>query len=224
MVIAIDGPAGSGKSSTAKGVAKKLNFLHLDTGAMYRAVTLKCLREGISYRDEEALSQVVRKSSILFSGRVPDTRVFLDSEDVTEEIRSERVTNSVSDYCAPAVVRNELVANQRMIAKGRSVVSEGRDMGTVVFPDAEIKVYMTASVEERARRRHNQLLEAGIQKNMSNLISEIRERDRKDSTRKNSPLKKADDAVELDTTAMSLEEQIERISEMAAERTSKESV
>lgn len=224
MVIAIDGPAGSGKSSTAKGVAKKLNFLHLDTGAMYRAVTLKCLREGISYKDEKALSQVVRKSSILFSGRAPDTRVFLDSEDVTEEIRSERVTNSVSDYCAPAVVRNELVANQRMISKGRSVVSEGRDMGTVVFPDAEIKIYMTASVEERARRRHNQLLEAGTQKNMSDLITEIRERDRKDSTRENSPLKKADDAVELDTTAMSLEEQIERISEMADERTSKESV
>jgi len=208
MIIAIDGPAGSGKSSTAKMVAQALSILHLDTGAMYRAITLKCLKKGIAFTDNEAMDRIMRQTSIAFTGTPPDIRVWMDGEDVTGAVRGDEVTKSVSDYCTVPVVREELVELQRKIAEGQSVVCEGRDIGTVVFPDADLKFFMVASIEERARRRKIDFERMGVKKDMTEIVAEITERDRKDSTRRQSPLKKADDAVEIDTTRMTIDEQV----------------
>ncbi len=215
MIIAIDGPAGSGKSSTAKAVARRLNITYLDTGAMYRVITLAALRQGIAPSDDDALADLVAKTSISFTGVPPDTRVWMDGEDVSEEIRGEAVTAQVSDYCAPAVVRKALVGRQRSIGRGQSLVCEGRDIGTTVFPDADLKIFMTASVAERAARRKNDFERMGIKKTAAELIADLTERDRKDSTRAVSPLSKAADAIELDTTGMTLEEQVDWIVERA---------
>jgi cytidylate kinase len=211
MIIAIDGPAGSGKSSTARQVAARLGFLLLDTGAMYRAVTLKCLRRGIPAADHAALEKLVAETDIRFSGRPPDLRIYMDDEDVTEAIRGDEVTKNVSDYCAPSGVRRQMVRLQREAAAQGPVVCEGRDIGTVVFPDADLKFFMTASVEERARRRRKDFEAVGVRKSIKELVGEISARDKKDSTRENSPLQKAPDAEEIDTTAMTLEEQVDYI-------------
>ena len=211
LIIAIDGPAGSGKSSTAKAAAARLGAVYLDTGAMYRAVALKALRRGIAYTDDDALAAVMRETEIVFEGAPPNTRVIMDGEDVSVAVRSDEVTKNVSDYCARDVVRKSLVDQQRRIASGRTVVCEGRDMCTVVFPDAEVKIYMTASVEERAKRRRKDFAAMGIDKPLEELIADIETRDRKDSTRSNSPLTKAEDAIEMDTTGMTLDEQIDFI-------------
>ncbi len=215
MVIAIDGPAGSGKSSTAKLVAQKLGIQHLDTGAMYRAITVKCLNENIAFTDTEALVECVKGATIVFTGAPPDMRVWMDGIDVTDAIRTDEVTRHVSDYCKPTVVREELVKQQRRLAESTTVVCEGRDIGTVVFPDAALKIYMVASVEERARRRKKDFEKIGEHKSIEELIEEIEARDTKDSTRENSPLCKAADAEELDTTTMTLEEQVDYIVERA---------
>jgi cytidylate kinase len=211
MIIAIDGPAGSGKSTTAKAVAARLGIAFLDTGAMYRAITLKCLRAKIPPSDDAALAGVVSATEIGFTGVPPTMRVLMDGEDVTDAIRSDQVTKNVSDYCAPAVVRERLVERQRRVAEGRSVVCEGRDIGTVVFPNADLKFYMVASVQERARRRQQDFLQLGVSKTIDELVADITRRDVKDSTRENSPLRKAADAEEIDTTAMTLDKQIEYI-------------
>lgn len=211
MIIAIDGPAGSGKSSTAKAVAAQLGFTFLDTGAMYRAVTLKCLRKGVPATDHKALGEIVAAMEISFAGVPPEMLVFMDGEDVSKAIRSDEVTKNVSDYCAPAVVRKQLVEQQRKIAAGRSVVAEGRDIGTVVFPNADLKFYMDASVEERARRRQRDFLQLGILKSIDELIADISARDKKDSSRDNSPLCRAKDAESVDTTGMTLDEQIQYV-------------
>ncbi|MBD3418745.1 MAG: (d)CMP kinase [Chitinivibrionales bacterium] len=211
MVIALDGPAGSGKSSTAKEVARRLKFVHLDTGAMYRAITLKCLRLQIRADNEQELHKIVGSTELCFCGSPPDTRIWMDDEDVTRAVRSDEVTKNVSDYCAPEVVRKILVEQQRSIGRQASCVCEGRDIGTVVFPQAEVKFFLVASDEARARRRQKDFCEIGITKSLDELIAEIRERDRKDSTRSNSPLKRAGDAEVLDTTSLAFNEQVERI-------------
>ena len=211
MIIAIDGPAGSGKSSTAKAVAARLGITYLDTGAMYRAITLRCLREGIGAGEAEALEKTVDSARIRFESKAGTQRIFLDDEDVTEAIRGDAVTRRVSDYCAPAVVRRRLIEEQRMIARGRSLVCEGRDIGTAVFPDAELKFFMVATPEERARRRRKDFQALGVIKSTAELIAELAERDRKDSTRENSPLRKAREAEEIDTTAMTLGGQVDYI-------------
>jgi cytidylate kinase len=215
MIIAIDGPAGSGKSSTAKMAAQALGIVHLDTGAMYRAITLKCLRRGIPFTDEHAIAGVMSCTSMSFRGAAPNTQLWMDGENVSSVIRGEEVTKNVSDYCAVPIVREKLVDMQRDIARGQSVVSEGRDIGTVVFPDAELKFFMTASIEERAKRRMNDFKRMGIGKTKEELIAEIAERDRKDSTRQLSPLRKAPDAREIDTTSMTLNEQVRLIVDAA---------
>jgi CMP/dCMP kinase len=216
MIIAIDGPAGSGKSSTAKAVAARLGITLLDTGAMYRAMTLKCLRKGISASDHAALTKVMDSTELIFEGKPPEMRMFMDGEDVTAAIRSDEVTKNVSDYCAPMVVRRQMVTQQRKIAAGKSVVCEGRDIGTVVFPDADLKFFMVASVEERARRRQKDFSVLGVAKSVTELAAEISARDTKDSTRENSPLRKAADAEEIDTTRMTLDEQVDYIVNKAA--------
>ena len=211
MIIAIDGPAGSGKSSTAKAVAARLGFTYLDTGAMYRVITLKSLRNAVAATDFTSLDVLTKKTLITFTGTPPDIIVWMDGENVTDAIRSDEVTKNVSDYCAPLVVREALVEQQRTIAKNVSVVCDGRDIGTVVFRDADLKFFMVASVEERARRRMKDFADLGISKSIDELINDLTVRDNKDSTRANSPLFKAEDAEEIDTTGISFEEQVEYI-------------
>jgi len=208
MIVAIDGPAGSGKSSTAKLVAEKVKFLYLDTGAMYRVITLKCLRNNILVQDLEDLGKCVNDTKIGFLGSPPNVKVLMDNLDVSTEIRSDIVTKNVSDYCEPMVVRNALVDQQRQIAGKSNVICEGRDIGTVVFPNAELKFFMTASIEARAKRRKKDFKKMGVDKSIKELMSEIDVRDKQNSSRENSPLCRANDAELLDTTGMTLEEQV----------------
>lgn len=218
MIIAIDGPAGSGKSSTAREVARRLGFVHLDTGAMYRAVTLKALRQGVAVDDVQGLGALMGSTGISFAGAVPDTRILLDGEDVSEAVRGNEVTARVSDYCAVPLVREELVRLQRATGERSPCVCEGRDIGTVVFPGAALKVYMDATVDERARRRQRDFAAAGSTRTLNELVEAIRLRDHKDSTRANSPLCRAADAVVVDTTALTFEEQVEQILSLARAR------
>ena len=215
MIIAIDGPAGSGKSSTAKAVAQKLGFQHIDTGAMYRVITLKALREGVDFRDDAKMGDLTRNTKIEFDGVIPNVRVFMDGEDVSQEIRNDVVTKNVSDYCAVKIVRELLVEQQRNIAKTGNWVAEGRDMGSVVFTNAELKIFMIANVETRAKRRQKDFEKLGEQKSIEELIADIEARDKKDSSRENSPLVKPADAIEIDTSDLSFDEQVEKIIELS---------
>ncbi len=221
MIIAIDGPAGSGKSSVAKGVATRLGFRYLDTGAMYRAVTYLALETGIDPGDGDALAKLVAESPIEFthvSGDPFPTCVRIAGTDVTTEIRSPEVDDSVSAVARLGVVREAMVAQQRFLGGSDDIVVEGRDIGTVVFPDAEVKVFLTASPEERARRRSVQQAESGIESDSAGVHESIIRRDKADSTRELSPLAPADDAVVLDTTGMTFAEVVERVCLIATER------
>ncbi len=211
MIVTIDGPAGSGKSSTAKAVAMKLGFVHLDTGAMYRAITLLALNEKVDYADHAGLKKLVDSAVIEFKGVLPNSKVFLNGNDVSKEIRSDEVTKNVSDYCAPLVVREALVEQQKKIGHANDTVCEGRDMGSVVFTGADVKYYMVASVEARAVRRQKDFEKLGVEKSIEELIADIEMRDHKDSSRENSPLLMTDDSILLDTTDVTFDEQVETI-------------
>ncbi len=215
IVIAIDGPAASGKSTTARLVAERLGYLHVDTGAMYRAVTLRVLEEKIALDDIDAIRSLAEKITIRLERHGGDTRVTVDGRDVTREIRSSRVTKNVSRISSYQQVRSVMVREQRRMAQSGGVVLEGRDIGTVVLPDSELKVFMIADVNERARRRKKELELTGVGVDEQSLKEEIEERDRKDSTRDVSPLKKAPDAVIVDTSTLTIEQQVELIVEKA---------
>lgn len=217
IVIAIDGPAASGKSTTAKLVAERLGYLHLDTGAMYRAITLRALREGVSVRDAEKMGSLARSTRIGLERTTNGNRVFLQSEDVTDEIRSPEISRQVSAVSSHPAVRAVLVEQQRYLARQGGVVLEGRDIGTVVFPMAELKIFMIADIAERARRRKGDLARTGVELDDETVTKEIADRDTLDSTRKASPLRKADDAIELDTSGLTIEEQVEFIVKKAME-------
>ncbi len=208
MIIAIDGPAASGKSTTAKKVAEKLNFLHLDTGAMYRAVTLFFLNQNVQLSNQRNIRDALDRISIEFDR---NNRPLLNGEDVTNAIRSTRISNAVSEVSAVETVRKKMVQIQQEIGKNRNVVAEGRDIGTVVFPNAEFKFFIVADVTERARRRLNELKRKQTGIELDDIVRELKERDKKDSTRKISPLKKADDAIVIDTTNLSIDEQVDKI-------------
>ena len=220
LIIAIDGPAASGKSTTAKLAAARLGFAYLDSGAMYRAAALRAVRLGVSLDDRAALGRAAEGAAIVLSGsgRGP---VLLDGEDVTAEIRTPAVSRASSIMSAVPAVRRALVRQQREFAARGDCVVEGRDIGTVVFPDADLKVYLTASIEERARRRMVELAGRGIHGDEEAIRAEIAERDRRDSTREDSPLRKAADAVEVDTTGLTIEEQVEAVVRIARERMSR---
>ncbi len=211
-VIAIDGPAGSGKSTTAAGVAKKLEIVHLDTGAMYRSLTLLALEKGIRLDEIEKLAALSQTMRISFSRNTDGTqRVFIDDKDVSHAIRSEQVTHAVPEYCKVPPVRVAMVTKQREAAQHTSIVIEGRDIGTVVFPGAEFKFFLTASIEERAKRRLKDFQKLGEKVSIESIASEIMERDRIDESREQSPLKQAKDAILVDTSGMSIDEQIDLI-------------
>lgn len=202
--IAVDGPSGAGKSTIAKIVAEKMGIDYIDTGAMYRAIGLKMLREGISQDEDKASDrqEVLDRTTIDFEGGV----ITLDGEDVSGLIRTPEVSMAASDFSRFPEVREKLVAIQREIGHRKSVVMDGRDIGTNVFPDAQYKFFLTATAEERAKRRVKELLEKGQDVNYEETLEDIRQRDYNDSHRKLNPLKKADDAIEVDTTEMSIEE------------------
>ena len=213
MVIAIDGPAGSGKSTTAKNVAEKLGFIHINTGAMYRGIALKCIQEDVNMEDAAQLNHLLTHTKFEFAAE-GELALFMDGVDISAEITSVEVTDVVSQVSAISQVREKLVQYQRKMAEGLNVVLEGRDIGTVVFPNADHKFFLVADINERARRRKKEMEAKGEVVSLEELTEEMLERDRKDSTRKHSPLKKAEDAVEIDTTGISIEEQVNRIVEI----------
>ena len=218
MIIAIDGPAGSGKSTVAKCAAGQLNFHYLDTGAMYRALAVCAVRNGIDFGDETALVDVCGKYPITFGyeeGEVLPSKVFLDKDDVSDSIRTPEIDKAVSPVSAHQRVRDALVEQQRRIAQGEDYVVEGRDIGTAVFPSAEVKIFITASPEERAQRRALQNHERGMEDNFDKIYQAILVRDKADTERTVSPLRPADDATIIDTTNMTLEKVIEAVVTLA---------
>ncbi|MDR2833728.1 MAG: (d)CMP kinase [Streptococcaceae bacterium] len=206
LSIAIDGPASSGKSTVAKIIAKNHNYIYIDTGAMYRAVTLAAIQDNVAFANETALVELIKNQPIHFEATANGQLVFLNNIDVTEAIRQNEVTNNVSEVAAHKFVRKYLVDLQRSFAQTGGVVMDGRDIGTVVLPNAQVKIFLIASVDERAERRYKENIEKGIKTNLEILKEEIARRDYLDSTRVVSPLKKADDALQVDTTGMTIEE------------------
>jgi cytidylate kinase len=207
--IAIDGPGAAGKSTIAKCLAKKLNYVHLDTGAMYRSTAYKALQNHISLEDEEAVCKMLENTKIQLA---TDGSIFLDGEDVSDKIRTNEISLAASLVSKLANVRRMLVERQQEMAKEKGFIMDGRDIGTVVLKDAEVKIYMTATPMARAKRRYDQNIAKNIPTgSIEEIAREIAERDLQDMTRENSPLKKADDAIEIDTSDMSIEEVTERI-------------
>ena len=219
MIIAIDGPAASGKSTIAKGVAKSLGYVYLDTGAMYRAITWKAIKQEVNLSDSESLGELTMATRVTFRMENGRVKVGVDEHDATEAIRSQEVTNQVSIVSKVMAVRKALVEKQRDFAKGINVVVEGRDIGTVVFPKAEIKIYLNASLPERTQRRHTELTEKGHNIPFIELENDIRRRDHIDSSRDESPLLKAKDAIEIDTTGTTIEQVTEEVIKIARSKT-----
>ncbi|MBL0332470.1 MAG: (d)CMP kinase [Chlorobiota bacterium] len=212
IVIAIDGPAASGKSTTAKLVAKKLNLNYIDTGAMYRAITLAVLQAGVSPSNKDDVEFIAMNVNIKIEhDKEFLLKVMLNEIDVSKEIRKNDISNNVSVVCMYPLVRKRMVELQREMGKKGGVVLDGRDIGTVVYPNADVKIYMIANIESRAKRRFLELEKSGEIIDLKDLIKDILERDRIDSTRDESPLKKADDAIELDTSNMSITEQVNSV-------------
>ena len=208
MNIAIDGPSGAGKSSIAKLLAKKLNYVHLDTGSMYRCVAYKAIQNKISLDDEELICQMIDNTKISFDS---GGNVYLDDEDVKNKIRTNDISLAASNVSKLPRVREKLVSLQQNMAKNISVIMDGRDIGTVVLKDAPIKIFLTATSLERAKRRYKQNLENGIISDIEQLQKEIDQRDYQDTHRKASPLKKAEDAIEIDSSTMTIDEVVETI-------------
>lgn len=211
FVIAIDGPAGAGKSTVAKIIAKKLKFLYVDTGAMYRALTLKAMKEKISWENKKKLIEMAKNTKIELFNFNDKYKVYLDGEDVSDEIREEEVSKNTSYIASILEIREVLWDMQRKYREKNNVVMEGRDIGSKVFPDAQLKIFLDASVEERARRRYLQLKQMGIEEDIEKIKKEIVERDKKDKNRKIAPLIRQDDYFYLDTTNLTIDEVVEKI-------------
>ncbi|MCV7100922.1 (d)CMP kinase [Mycobacterium palustre] len=219
VVVAVDGPAGTGKSSVSRGLARALGARYLDTGAMYRIVTLAVLRAGVDPGDAEAVAAIASNVQMSVNYDPDVDRSYLEGEDVSAEIRGEEVTRAVSAVSSVPAVRTRLVELQRAMAGGPgNVVVEGRDIGTVVLPDAPLKIFLTASAETRARRRNDQNVAAGLADDYDGVLADVRRRDHLDSTRQVSPLRAADDAVVIDTSDMTESQVIARLLELVRQR------
>lgn len=214
IVMAIDGPAGAGKSSTAMEVARRLGFIYIDTGAMYRAITLLVIRNDVSISDECKVISLANMADIRLRWIGNALHTFLNDEDVSEVIRSTEVAQMVSPVSAIGGVREIMVQRQREMAEQGNIIMEGRDIGTNVFPDADFKFFITADVETRARRRIRDYQKIGQNLGIEEIVEEIKKRDRIDSSRKHSPLKKAEDVIVIDTTNLTFEEQVQKIVEI----------
>ena len=211
LTIAIDGPSGAGKSTVGRALAKRLGYLYIDTGAMYRAVALKVKEKAPVLEDESKLYALVSSLHITFVRKGKETAVLCNGKDVTKAIRSPEMSRLASDVSKRKVVREALVRKQREMATGGGVVLEGRDIGTVVFPDAEIKFYLDANAEERGRRRFEELVEKGMKVDFNDTLEEVRKRDENDMNRAISPLRKAEDAFFIDSTGRTVEEIVEEM-------------
>jgi cytidylate kinase len=224
LIIAIDGPAGSGKSTSAKLIAKKLGYLYIDTGAMYRAVTFHALQNE-AIENETRIVELARKCSIDLDYKDGEVIVLLNDKDISKEIRSVEINAHVSDVSKIREIRNLMVKKQRkMGAKGEGVVMEGRDIGTVVFPDADVKIFLTAALDTRANRRANEYIENGSNVNVDEIKNNLLNRDKIDSSRNDSPLIKADDAIEVNTTTTTIEQQVNLILEEAKKVAKKKNI
>jgi len=213
LIIAIDGPSGAGKSTLAKRLAKELGFTYMDTGAMYRALALKVLREGVDLTDDAAMARLIESTTVDLQPANGALRVLLDSADVAAEIRTPQVSQMASKVSALPAVRARLLELQREMGRRGSVVAEGRDIGTVIFPGAEVKIFLLASAAERARRRFAELRAAGQAVKLDETLREIEERDRRDSGRDLAPLRQADDAVLIDSSSMDADQVMARVLE-----------
>ena len=222
LSIAIDGPAAAGKSTVAKIVAEKLAYIYIDTGAMYRALTYKAIADDVNLEDEAALLNALLTIDIKLVPSDNGQLVYLNRQDVTMAIRTNEVTNSVSLVAKQEKVRKEMVKRQQEFAKDGGVVMDGRDIGTHVLPHAEVKIFLLASVEERAKRRHEENIQKGFSSNLEQLKDEIAKRDQIDSEREFAPLKKAEDAVAIDTTSLSISDVVGKIMAIVYERMEKE--
>lgn len=220
QVITIDGPGGAGKGTVSLAVAHRLSWSYLDSGALYRVLGLAANRKQIVFSDEPALATEAAQLGVSFGADDPNlgVRVMLDGAEVTQEIRTEQAGKAASQVAAVPAVRDALLQRQRDFQQAPGVVADGRDMGTTVFPDAELKIFLTASAEERAKRRYKQLIEKGDDANIRALQQEIEARDKADRERATSPLRPAEDAVMLDTTVMSIDEVVAAVLELAAAR------
>jgi cytidylate kinase len=214
--IAIDGPAGAGKSTVAKLVAEKLEFIYIDTGAMYRALTYKAIKNEKDLDNASELKKLLSKTDIQLTS---DAQVYIDGENISEQIRTVQVTNSVSFVASHSDVRNEMLSRQQKLADSGGTVMDGRDIGTAVLPNAEVKIFLSATVEERAKRRYEENILKGFLVDFEQLKEEITLRDKRDTERKTAPLKKAIDAVEIDTTALTITKVVELILNIVKERT-----
>ena len=208
FVVAIDGPAGAGKGTITKLVGEKLGLVNIDTGATFRCVALNMIQKNVKMEEEEKIQEILDDINIEMNS---NGKIFLNGEDVTHRIRENDVNNLVSPVSTLQIVRNKLLEIQRNIAKGKNVIMEGRDIGTVVFPNANVKIYLDATAEERARRRVLQNKEKGIESSYEEVLNGIKERDERDSNRKIAPLKKAEDAIYVDSTNLTIEQVVEKI-------------
>ena len=218
ITIAIDGPAASGKSTTAREVAQRLGYIYIDTGAMYRAVTLKALESQVNVHDINKVAELAEKVKIEFGKNNQKTIIYLDGKDVSDDIRAPRIDQQISPVAANPEVRKVMVKKQQEMGKHGGVILDGRDIGTVVFPKAELKIYMLASVEVRALRRKREMEQKGLEIDLDKIENDIRYRDRQDMGRSHGPLKKAEDALEIDTTRLTIEQQVDLILKLAKEK------
>lgn len=211
MIVAVDGPAGSGKGTVTKRIEEELGFLNLDTGATYRCVALQTLREGLSLENEKEIIEIANNIDIKIDNTGEKDIILLNGEDVSKEIRTKEVTAVVSQISSIIPVREKMVEVQRSLAKGKNVIVEGRDIGTVVFPNADLKIYLDASEEVRAKRRYDENVQNGIDTTYEEVLENVKMRDYNDMHKKVGALKKADDAVVVDSTNLSIEEVVEKI-------------
>lgn len=218
MNIAIDGPAGAGKSTIAKKVAKEMGFIYVDTGAMYRSLALYFIRQGIDKDDETKISEAVKDCNVTIKYVDGQQQVLLNDENVTGLIRTEEVGNMASASSVYASVRSKLLDLQRSLAANNDVIMDGRDIGTCVLPEAQVKVFLTASVDERASRRYKELVEKGENPDLDRIKKDIEERDYRDSHRENSPLRQAEDAVLVDSSNMTIEEVVNAITKLCKDK------
>ena len=215
FVVAIDGPAGAGKGTITKEVAQKLNLVNVDTGATFRCVALNMIKENVGLDEEEKIEKILEKINIEMKS---NGEIFLNGENVTKKIRENDVNNFVSPVSTIQIVRNKLLEIQRKIAEGKDVIMEGRDIGTTVFPNADVKIYLDATPEERAKRRMLQNKEKGIETSYEEVLENIKDRDKRDSTRKVSPLKKAEDAIYIDSSDMTIDEVVNKVITLIKEK------
>ena len=218
FIVAVDGPAGSGKGTITKLVGEKRNLVYIDTGAMYRCVTLDCINNNVDYTDIEGIKKILDKISIELKIEDGIQKVYLNGKDVSQEIREDKVNNLVSEYSAVKEVRDKITPMQQEMGKNQDIIMEGRDIGTVVFPNADVKIFLDCDVKERARRRYIQNQQKGINSTYEEILENIIKRERINSTREVAPFIKAEDAILIDSTNMTIEEVVDRVIEIIDEK------